>query len=31
MEGDRKYVIIIMFDMLIPEKNVRKINGQGSH
>ena len=30
MEGDIKYVIIIVFAMLIPEKNARK-NGQGSH
>ena len=30
MEGDRKYVIIIAFAMLILEKNARK-NGQGSH
>lgn len=25
MEGDRKYVIIIVFAMLIPEKNARKM------
>lgn len=30
MEGDRKYVIIIMFAMLIPREECKK-NGQGSY
>ena len=30
MEGDRKYVIIIVFAMLIPRGECKK-NGQGYH
>ena len=30
MEGDRKYVIIIVFAMLIPREECKK-NGQGSY
>lgn len=30
MEGDRKYVIIIVFAMLIPREECNK-NDQGSH